>query len=61
MPLPKNETEGPQWRNNAYSYSENGQSEKYGIHLNLPETDVKFSKSGLSFLGLGVGCLAAES
>jgi hypothetical protein len=55
MPIPKNETEGSQWRNNTYSHSENGQSEKYGIHLNLPETDVKFPKSGLSFLGLGVG------
>jgi hypothetical protein len=55
MPMPKNETEGPQWRNNAYSYSENGQSEKYGIHVNLPETDVKFPKSGHAFLGWGVG------
>jgi hypothetical protein len=53
--MPKNETEGPQRRNNAYSDSENGQSEKYGIHVNLPETDVKFPKSGCAFLGLGVG------
>jgi hypothetical protein len=57
MPMPKNESEGPQRRNNAYSHSENGQSEKYGIHVNLPETDVKFPKKRPRFLK--GGCLAA--
>jgi hypothetical protein len=54
MPMPKNESEGPQRRNNAYCHSQNGQSEKYGIHVNLPETDVKFPKSGRGFLRVGV-------
>jgi hypothetical protein len=52
--MPKNESEGPQRRNNAYCHSQNGQSEKYGIHVNLPETDVKFPKSGRGFLRVGV-------
>lgn len=29
--------------------------------MNLREADVKFPKSGHMFLGLGLGCLAAES
>jgi hypothetical protein len=53
--MPKNETEGPQRRNNTYSHGENSQSEKYGIHLNLPETDVKFPKNGHAFLGWEFG------